>query len=130
MADPAHAETSPDAADPIIASLDCSLIEQDGAVHPVRGTRLAAICAGATLSERYHCRFGLSPRYAPRLASGPLRVGARDCGGDVRAIELDAGAHPFFIATLFQPERSALEDRGHPLISAFVAAAIERAGRR
>jgi CTP synthase (UTP-ammonia lyase) len=30
--------------------------------------------------------------------------------------------HPFFIATLFQPERSGLANRRHPLVSAFVAA--------
>jgi CTP synthase (UTP-ammonia lyase) len=31
--------------------------------------------------------------------------------------------HRFFLATLFQVELSALEDRAHPLIAAFVRAA-------
>jgi CTP synthase (UTP-ammonia lyase) len=42
----------------------------------------------------------------------------------VRAIELDR--HPFFIGTLFQPERSALRDRRHPLVTAFVASLYDR----
>jgi CTP synthase (UTP-ammonia lyase) len=45
---------------------------------------------------------------------------ARDEAGEVRAVELTG--HPFFLATLYQPERSALRGEGHPLVSAFVAA--------
>jgi CTP synthase (UTP-ammonia lyase) len=60
------------------------------------------------------------------LESGPLRVAARDLAGEVRAVELDG--HPFFIATLFQPERSGLEGRRHPLIEAFVGAVRQAAG--
>lgn len=71
--------------------------------------------------EAYHCRYGLDPRYAQRLDSGPLRVAVRDANGEARAVELTG--HPFFIATLFQPERAALEDRAHPVIAAFVGAA-------
>jgi CTP synthase (UTP-ammonia lyase) len=56
-----------------------------------------------------------------------LRVSGRDAEGAVRAIELDG--HPFFVATLFQPERSALAGRRHPLVKAFVtAAACEQIG--
>jgi hypothetical protein len=35
-----------------------------------------------------------------------MRASAWDIAGDAGAVELDG--HPFFIATLFQPERSAL----------------------
>jgi CTP synthase (UTP-ammonia lyase) len=31
--------------------------------------------------------------------------------------------HPFFVATLYQPERAALQGAEHPLVTAFVAAA-------
>jgi CTP synthase (UTP-ammonia lyase) len=40
---------------------------------------------------------------------------------EVRVVELIE--HPFFIATLFQPERSAFNGVAHPLIRAFVEAA-------
>jgi CTP synthase (UTP-ammonia lyase) len=76
--------------------------------------------------EEYHCRYGLSREYSVRLANGPLRASAWDADGDVRAVELDG--HPFFIATLFQPEQSALSGRTHPLIRAFVHAARHESG--
>ena len=41
--------------------------------------------------------------------------------GDLRAIELDD--HPFFVATLWQPERAALQGRRVPLADALVDAA-------
>lgn len=125
VAQPAHAELDPVAADPVIAPLACSLVEQSGEIRFEKGSRLAAIYGVEAATEEYHCRYGLSSGYSDRLASGPLRAGGRDVAGEVRAIELDG--HPFFIATLFQPKRSALAGRKHPLVSAFVASAHEQA---
>lgn len=122
---PAHAELDPQADDPLIARLECALVERAGGVVLVQGTRLAAIYGTGEAIETYHCRYGLSAHWARRLDTGPLRVAARDTAGDVRAVELDG--HPFFLATLFQPERAALAGRAHPLIAAFVRAAAERA---
>ena len=124
VANPAHAELDPAAPDPVIAPLACSLVETSDTVVLVPGSRLAAIYGAGSAREGYHCRYGLSARYAGRLSSGPLRVSARDAAGEVRAVELEG--HPFFIATLFQPERSGLANRRHPLVSAFVAAARAR----
>jgi CTP synthase (UTP-ammonia lyase) len=54
-----------------------------------------------------------------------MRVAARgDEGGSIRAVELTT--HPFFIGTLFQPERAALRDLVPPLVKAFVAAVQSR----
>jgi CTP synthase (UTP-ammonia lyase) len=39
-------------------------------------------------------------------------------------LELPVMRHPFFFATLYQPERSALEGRKHPLIAAYLHAAL------
>jgi CTP synthase (UTP-ammonia lyase) len=41
--------------------------------------------------------------------------------GEIRAVELVT--HPFFVATLFQHERNALEGRPAPLVQAFLYAA-------
>jgi CTP synthase (UTP-ammonia lyase) len=116
----AHSETDPGAAEPVITPLACELVEQNGAVRFEPGSRLAALYGAAEVVETYHCRYGLSPAYERRLAGGPLRVVARDGAGEVRALELID--HPFFVLTLYQPERAALEGRAHPLINAFVAA--------
>jgi CTP synthase (UTP-ammonia lyase) len=117
---PAHAELDPEAPDPVIAPLTCSLVERTGTVHVAPGSQLHAIYRSAEAVEGYHCRYGLHPAYAARLADGPLRVAARDPAGDVRAVELDG--HPFYVATLYQPERSGIAGQRHPLITAFVDA--------
>ena len=76
-------------------------------------------------SNSDHCRYGLSSLYSNRLTAGLLHASGRDRAGEVRAVELRG--HPFFVATLFQPERSALAGRRHPLVSAFTDAVRERA---
>ena len=48
-------------------------------------------------------------------------TGADGERGEARVVELES--HPFFVATLFQPERSALSGVTHPLILAYLKAA-------
>ena len=124
MGDATHAETDPNAPDPVIAPLSCSMTDVRERVRFVPGTRLAAIYDVAHTEESYHCNYGLSPRIAERLAVGALRASAHAYKGDVRAVELKS--HPFFIGTLFQPERRALHGAPNPLVDAFVAAAVAR----
>jgi CTP synthase (UTP-ammonia lyase) len=121
-----HAETCPDADMPLIAPLSCSLVEKSGIVAFAEGSRLRAIYGVAAAEEAYHCNYGLSPRYERILEGTALRVCGRDGAGEVRAVELTT--HPFFIATLFQPERAALRGVAHPLVSAYVTAAASWAG--
>jgi CTP synthase (UTP-ammonia lyase) len=116
-----HEETSPDAAQPMIARMACSLVEASNAISLVDRTRIREIYGQPTVVEQYHCSFGLSPRYEAALDDGQLKFSARDDSGEVRAIELTT--HPFFLATQFQPERSSLRGDRHPLITAFVGAA-------
>jgi CTP synthase (UTP-ammonia lyase) len=115
-----HAETNPEAEDPVIAPLVCSLVEVRGGLRFEPGSRLRASYGRDSANEEYHCNFGLNPRYTDRLESGLLKIAARDDEGGVRAVELDG--HPFFIGTLFQPERAALHGRTPPLVKAFVEA--------
>ena len=117
----AHAELEPDADTPVIAALQCGLVEQSGEVLVEPDSRVGRAYGSPRVTETYHCNYGLNPRYEHLLATGSLRVAARDLAGAVRAVELDGPA--FFIATLFQPERAALSGRAHPLINAFVEAA-------
>jgi CTP synthase (UTP-ammonia lyase) len=121
-----HAETRADAGMPLIARLSCSLVEKSGGILFQEGTRLRAIYGVPEALEQYHCNYGLNPEHERLLEGTPLRVSARDQAGEVRAVELDH--HPFFIATLFQPERAALRGLAHPLVGAFAAAALSRAG--
>jgi CTP synthase (UTP-ammonia lyase) len=66
----------------------------------------------------------LNPHYEALLEGASLKISGRDSGGEVRIVELEG--HPFYIATLFQPERSAFKGHAHPLITAYVAAVLEQ----
>jgi CTP synthase (UTP-ammonia lyase) len=125
MADATHAELDPSAPNPLIAPLSCALVEQVGAVSVAAGSRLAAAYGATAVVEEYHCRYGLAPSNERLLAEGPLRMVGRGAEGEVRAVELDG--HPFFVATLFQPERAALKEKTPPLVRAFIEAAAESA---
>jgi CTP synthase (UTP-ammonia lyase) len=120
MAEADHAETNPGASAPLIAPLSCSLVEarQDLTLAP--GSLLARAYGLGRVQESYHCNYGLNPALAAPLWDGDLQPVAHDNAGEVRAVELRT--HPFFVATLFQPERGALSGETPPLVRAFVNA--------
>lgn len=118
--DAEHAETSPEATRPVISLLECSLVEVTGAVQLRPGSRIQKAYGRNETTEGYRCRYGLNPAFQEKLVAGPLRVGAEELTGEVRAVELDG--HPFFLAALFQPERAALRGELPPLAAAFVRA--------
>lgn len=121
--DAEHAETAPQATRQVIVPLLCSLVEVTDAVQLAADSRLAQAYGTTAIAEGYHCKYGLSPGFRQILDNGPLRINAVDDAGDVRGVELDD--HPFFIATLFQHERAALQGRLPPAVRAFVQAAID-----
>jgi CTP synthase (UTP-ammonia lyase) len=122
-ADAEHAETSPEASRQVIVPLLCSLVDVTAAVNLVKGSRLAQAYGASSTVEGYHCNYGLSSDFRAALADGPLRIDAVDDAGDVRGVELDD--HPFFVATLFQHERAALQGRLPPAVRAFAQAMID-----
>ncbi len=121
-ADADHAETAPHSSRLVISPLACVLVEATGRLQLVPGSRIAAAYGTEEATEGYHCRYGLNPQLQAQLVSGPLRATASDDSGEVRAVELDG--HPFFVATLFQPERAALKGEAAPLVGAFVRACV------
>lgn len=121
-----HTETNPDAELPLITPLVCALREARGQILLHEGSRIRAIYGQAMVEEGFNCSYGLNREFHTLLADGKLHITGSDPDGDVRVVELDG--HPFFIATLFQPERSALAGITHPLIVAYLRAAIAEAG--
>jgi len=115
-----HAETNAAAADLVVTPLACGLVEKSGDITFTPGSRLHEIFGGRTAHEGYHCSYGVNPAYRARLEAAGLRFTGFDAVGEIRAVELPS--HPFFIGTLFQPERSGLRGEQHPLIQAFVRA--------
>jgi CTP synthase (UTP-ammonia lyase) len=116
-----HAEISPDAEMPLIARLTCSLVEKTGTIRFAQGSRVRDIYGTDKAEEGYQCNFSLNPAYEKLFYGSSMKIAGRDAAGDVRAVELTG--HPFFIATLYQPELAGLKNREHPLVTAFAAAA-------
>jgi CTP synthase (UTP-ammonia lyase) len=124
LIDADHAESNPETSLPLMVALQCALVEATGTILLQPGSRVAALYGQSEVVEAYHCSFGLNPHYESLLADSDLRISGRDIGGEVRVVELSG--HPFYVATLFQPERSAFKGRAHPLITAYVGAALAR----
>ena len=123
LGDADHAESNPDTTFPLISPLACALRDQRGTISLKEGTHIREIYGEGTVVEEYNCSFGLAPDYRSLLDSGPLTITGEDTEGEVRVVELLG--HPFFIATLFQPERRALKGEAHPLVNAYVRAMVE-----
>jgi CTP synthase (UTP-ammonia lyase) len=118
--DAAHAELDPGASFPVIAPLACALVEKAEHILPTGRGRFAE-WYGAARPEGFHCSFGFNSACEALLENSALEVVARGASGEVRAVELRE--HPFFLGTLFQPERTALRGEVHPLVAAFLQAA-------
>jgi CTP synthase (UTP-ammonia lyase) len=92
------------------------------------GSRLAAIYRACEIEEEYFCNFEVNSRFHERMINAGLCLAAFGLNGELRAVELPE--HRFFIATLYQPQLSSSEERPHPVIVEFVAAASRCAGSR
>ena len=122
-ADAEHGELAPDAERVVIAPLSCSLVNASGTVRLAPYTRMAQAYGRLDIHEGYHCRYGINPEFADALLEGNLIPSGNDLAGDLRALELLD--HPFFVATLFQPERAALKGVTPPLALALLKACLE-----
>lgn len=117
-----HAESNPAASLKVVAPLTCSLNEQTNTFNLHPGSCIAKIYGKNEIVEQYGiCNYGLNAEFRHLFEQGEMRITGVDSNGEARIIEL--ASHPFFIGTLFQPERSAFKNIVHPLISAFLQAA-------
>ena len=130
IADADHAESNPDATTPFIAKLSCALINKSETIRIWPNTRLAAIYGSLKIEESYQCSYGFNSAFRKHFESEPmvftssLHFTAFSDELGVRAFELHN--HPFYIGTLFQPERSAATNTAHPLIASFLVAAAQK----
>ena len=116
-----HAENTSTADDFLVVPLACSLVGQEGAVNFAAGSNVARLVGAQRTVERYHCSYGLNPAHLPALVAGGMRFSGHDDDGEARVAELPT--HPFYLATLFQPELAGDGSRCHPLVRAFGDAA-------
>jgi CTP synthase (UTP-ammonia lyase) len=86
------------------------------------GTLAHAAYGRTEAEEVYRCDFGLDPGRHASMEEGGLRVSGTDAGGEARILE--PAGHPFCVATLFVPQLSSSVEEPHPLVAAFLRAAI------
>ena len=123
-ADAEHGELVPEAKRAIITPLNCALVESTGAVRLTPYTRIADAYGSLDLHEGYRCSYGVNPQCLEALLAGDLIASGHDAAGELRAAELLG--HPFFVTTLFQPERAALKGITPPLVIALLKACQEQ----
>ncbi|MBN2993956.1 CTP synthase [Pseudomonas cedrina subsp. fulgida] len=119
-ADAEHGELAPASKRAVITPLSCALVEAIDTLRLVPYTRIANAYGSLDAQEGYRCRYGVNPEFLDALLEGDLIPSGHDSAGDLRAVELLN--HPFFVATLFQPERAALKGITPPLALALLQA--------
>jgi CTP synthase (UTP-ammonia lyase) len=117
-----HAESNPAASFPLIAPLACALRETATDIHLQANSRAWTIYGCEKVSEAFNCGYGLKSEHHHLFADGGLHITGFSDDQTARIVELNS--HPFFLAALFQPERSAFKNVTHPLIVAFAQAAL------
>ncbi|MFE7543965.1 CTP synthase C-terminal region-related (seleno)protein [Streptomyces platensis] len=125
-----HAENAPETADEdaVIVPLACSLAGHEGIVNVTPGSRAAQLLGADRTQARYHCNYGPNPDYLDVLRARGMAFTGTDESGELRIAELPA--HPFFLATLFQPELDGDGTRAHPLLTGLASAAVDHVGAR
>jgi CTP synthase len=94
------------------------------------GSLVAKAYDSTDVTERHRHRYEVNNRYRDAMATAGLQTsGLSPDGKLVEFIELDAGKHPFFVATQAHPELKSRPTRPHPLFTAFVGAACEYAAQ-
>lgn len=85
------------------------------------GSLLHSIYKAEQVEEEFFCNYEVNAAYVPRFEAAGLALTAFGAGGELRAVELPG--HPFFLATLFQPQLSSTPAQPHPIVLAFLRAA-------
>jgi CTP synthase (UTP-ammonia lyase) len=116
-----HEEVDPGAEDIVVGRLACSLVGEERMVTARPGTRLASLCGLEPFAGFHYCNYGLLGGQLDRLVAAGLVVAATAEDAGVEAFELPG--HPFYLATLFQPQvGSSARQSLHPVLAALVEA--------
>jgi CTP synthase (UTP-ammonia lyase) len=97
----------------VISLLACSLQGQTITVEITPGSRLAALYGSLRAVEETACSYGLAPEMQHIAGENGMRISAVDETTEVRAIERTD--HPFFVATLYQPQLRSTPGDPHPV---------------
>jgi CTP synthase (UTP-ammonia lyase) len=120
--DAEHEETAPSAPTLLVSKLTCSLVGKTQVIKILPGSLLHRAYGRDEVTEQFACNYGFNPKFRNKVEKGQLKITGVDLDGEVRVVEvLD---HPFYVATLFLPQISSAPERPHPLIVAYLRAAL------
>jgi CTP synthase (UTP-ammonia lyase) len=106
----------------VITPLACSLDGQQIMVRLAPNSRLADLYGTDAARELTTCNYGLAADFADLATSHGMQCAATEADGSVRAVErID---HPFFLATLYQPQLRSRPDAPHPVFLGLLRAAL------
>lgn len=93
------------------------------------GSIAQAAYGASEVQERHRHRYEINPEYVEQIRDAGLVFSGTSPNGVLMEIaELPKSEHPFFLGTQFHPELKARPLAPHPLFSAFLRAASEKAG--
>lgn len=131
-------EFSKDTSSPVICLLDAQqqITDKGGTMRlgaqpaTLTADSRAAQCYGKQeISERHRHRYEFNNAFRQQFeAHGIEFSGTSPDGSLVEIVEIKD--HPWFVAVQFHPEFKSQPTRAHPLFAGFVAAAVERQGKR
>jgi CTP synthase len=140
LTDAGSTEFDPNAAEPVIATMEEQLDIVDGegdmggtmrlGLYPadlVPGSIVATAYGTARVEERHRHRYEVNNKFRGDLeAAGMVFSGLSPDHELVEFVELPRDVHPYYVSTQAHPELRSRPTRPHPLFSGLIAAALER----
>jgi CTP synthase (UTP-ammonia lyase) len=107
----------------VIGRLACSLVGTTQPVQIMPGTLVHRAYGSIEVVEPFRCSYGLNPVYRDRIERGGIVVSGVGPDGEARTVELPR--HRFFVGTLYLPQLVSRAGEAHPLIVAYLRAALD-----
>jgi len=120
--DAEHEESAPSAPTLLVSKLSGSLVGKTQTIKILPGSLLHRAYGREEVTEQFACNYGLNPQFRDKIEKSQLKITGVDLDGEVRAVEVFD--HPFYVATLFLPQIFSKPESPHPLIVAYLKAAL------
>jgi CTP synthase (UTP-ammonia lyase) len=115
-----HQEISGESQDSLVVPLSCDLNGKEASINLLKDSKAFSIYENPRITENFRCSYGLSTKGLDLFKDSIFKPVGFDDQQQVAVMELKE--HPFFIATLFQPQLASTLEKPHPLILGFLRA--------
>ncbi|MCI1935736.1 MAG: CTP synthase [Bifidobacteriaceae bacterium] len=143
LEDANSSEFEPDAANPVIATMEeqKDIVSGKGDMgHTMRlgsypaelqeGSLVAQLYGTVHVTERHRHRYEVNIAYKQQLEDAGLRISGTSPDGELTEfVELPQDVHPFYVGTQAHPEFKSRPTKPHPLFAGLVGAALEHQGK-